>query len=54
MKDARHDGAATLSPTSEEAAELVATRRDLHAHPELAYRETRTARVVAVLGRVFR
>jgi amidohydrolase len=46
MNDARRNGAA-LAPTEEEAAELVATRRDLHAHPELAYQETRTARVVA-------
>jgi amidohydrolase len=29
------------------ADELVATRRDLHRHPELAFEETRTARVVA-------
>jgi hippurate hydrolase len=28
-------------------AEAVATRRDLHAHPELGFRETRTAGVVA-------
>ena len=27
--------------------ELVATRRDLHAHPELAFEETRTASVIA-------
>lgn len=31
----------------DEVAELVATRRDLHRHPELAYAETRTARLVA-------
>ena len=30
-----------------ELAELVATRRDLHAHPELGYREHRTAGIVA-------
>jgi amidohydrolase len=30
-----------------EVEELVATRRDLHAHPELAFEETRTASVVA-------
>ncbi len=34
-------------PTDDERAEMLATRRDLHAHPELAYRETRTAGVVA-------
>ena len=28
-------------------SELVALRRDLHAHPELAYKETRTAEIVA-------
>ena len=27
--------------------ELVALRRDLHAHPELAFEERRTARIVA-------
>lgn len=30
-----------------EVEELVSTRRDLHAHPELAFEETRTASVVA-------
>ena len=34
-------------PTGEEQAELVATRRDLHAHPELKYEEHRTAALVA-------
>lgn len=28
-------------------AQLIATRRDLHAHPELAFQETRTATIVA-------
>lgn len=32
---------------AERYAELVAWRRDLHAHPELAYAEKRTSRVVA-------
>jgi len=31
----------------EEQARLVATRRDFHAHPELAYEETRTGQIVA-------
>jgi amidohydrolase len=49
MHDGRRTTAAPatgLEPTEEERAELVATRRDLHAHPELAYRETRTAGLV--------
>ncbi|HWT07389.1 MAG TPA: amidohydrolase, partial [Xanthomonadales bacterium] len=29
-------------------ADTVAIRRDLHAHPELAFEETRTADIVAV------
>ena len=33
-------------PTDEERAELVATRRDIHAHPELKYEERRTAGLV--------
>jgi amidohydrolase len=36
---------AALQPT--ELAELVATRRDLHAHPELGFQEHRTASLVA-------
>ncbi len=28
-------------------ADLVAIRRDIHAHPELAFHETRTADIVA-------
>ena len=35
-----------LQPTAEERDELVATRRDVHAHPELKYEETRTASLV--------
>ena len=35
-----------LQPTAEERDELVATRRDVHAHPELKYEETRTAALV--------
>ena len=33
-------------PNEDEVAQLVATRRDLHAHPELKYEENRTAGVV--------
>jgi len=33
--------------TAEDIQELVDTRRDLHAHPELAFEETRTAGIVA-------
>lgn len=35
-----------FSPTPEEVAELVATRRDIHVHPELKYEEVRTAALV--------
>ena len=35
-----------MQPTAEERDELVATRRDIHAHPELKYEETRTAALV--------
>ena len=38
------DAAAALDPA------LVALRRDLHAHPELAFEETRTAGIVAATG----
>ncbi len=37
----------TAAPDRAEFAELVATRRDLHAHPELGYAEHRTAALVA-------
>ncbi len=36
-----------LEPILASTAEIVAIRRDLHAHPELAYQENRTAEVVA-------
>ena len=36
----------SFPPTAEERAELVATRRDIHAHPELKYEERRTAGLV--------
>lgn len=36
-----------VHPTEDEVEELVATRRDVHRHPELAYEETRTAGLVA-------
>ena len=35
------------TPNAAELAELVATRRDLHAHPELGFAEHRTASIVA-------
>jgi amidohydrolase len=35
-----------LDPSPDEVAEMIGTRRDLHAHPELRYEETRTAGVV--------
>ena len=38
---------AATAPTAAEIEELIATRRDLHQHPELKYEETRTAGVVA-------
>ncbi len=37
----------TMTPTEAEQAELVATRRDIHQHPELRYEEARTAALVA-------
>ena len=36
----------SFAPTAEEQTELVATRRDIHAHPELKYEEHRTAGIV--------
>lgn len=35
-----------LTPTAEETEELVATRREIHRHPELKYEEQRTAGLV--------
>jgi amidohydrolase len=40
-------GAAIAQAVGHEEAGLIAVRRDLHAHPELAFTETRTAGVVA-------
>ncbi len=37
---------ATPNFTGEDAAELVAVRRDLHQHPELGFEEVRTAGVI--------
>ncbi len=34
-----------VHPSAEEVEELIATRRDVHRHPELAYDEKRTARL---------
>ena len=46
-------GAELASRAAAIADELVAFRRDLHAHPELAFQETRTAgRVAAALARL--
>jgi amidohydrolase len=39
--------AAIRAVASEQAGRLVAIRRDIHAHPELAFEETRTAGIVA-------
>ncbi len=40
-------GAAIAGAVGQEEAALIEVRRDLHAHPELAFTETRTAAVVA-------
>ena len=40
-------GAAIAQSVGQEEAALIAIRRDLHAHPELAFTETRTAGIVA-------
>ena len=36
----------SMTPTESEHAELIATRRDIHQHPELRYEENRTAGLV--------
>ncbi|RQU96716.1 M20 aminoacylase family protein [Burkholderia cenocepacia] len=41
------DLAPTLAAIREAAPRFVAIRRDIHAHPELGFAETRTARIVA-------
>lgn len=44
----RNDPAAGLAARAEALADrLIAFRRDLHAHPELAFQETRTAAAVS-------
>jgi len=50
--DAAPDAAASLAPRIDEGVErvrtrVIATRRDLHAHPELGFAEKRTAALVA-------
>ena len=49
MPDMRHNDPATAIAEATRAIEpgLIAIRRDLHAHPELAFEEVRTAGVVA-------
>jgi amidohydrolase len=37
----------TISPAPVDRSSLIATRRDIHAHPELGFEETRTAALVA-------
>ena len=39
--------AAVTAPVQDLLPELIALRQDLHAHPELAYEERRTAGIVA-------
>ena len=43
---------AVVEPVADLLPELVALRRDLHANPELAYEEHRTAGIVAQSLRV--
>jgi amidohydrolase len=47
MADAQHDILALRAEAEGLKAEAVAVRRDLHAHPELGFQETRTAGIVA-------
>ncbi|HYK43448.1 MAG TPA: M20/M25/M40 family metallo-hydrolase, partial [Thermoanaerobaculia bacterium] len=46
MSADRADGVLSRFP-ADELDRLIATRRDLHRHPELAFEETRTAGIVA-------
>ena len=41
------NAAAMLAEIAQDQAELTAIRRDIHAHPEMGFTETRTATLVA-------
>jgi metal-dependent amidase/aminoacylase/carboxypeptidase family protein len=45
--DTRHPIPSTQHLIEEAAGDLVAMRRDFHAHPELSFQEVRTAGIVA-------
>jgi len=47
MGEARHDILALRAEAEDLQAETVAVRRDIHAHPEVGFEETRTAGIVA-------
>ncbi|MBT5535109.1 amidohydrolase, partial [Candidatus Poribacteria bacterium] len=47
MHDAAHDILTLRAEAEALKPEAVAVRRDLHAHPEVGFEETRTARIVA-------